>query len=152
MSVDESYNFRRVSDLITTSGVVGAERLANLRAEGYDAVINLLPDSSEHAVPNEAAILEAQGVDYVSIPVDFGAPTGDDFQAFVEAMDARAGQKIHVHCAANFRVSAFYSLYASRTGEWSTEDADDFMHTVWNPAAYPGWVALIAAERSRTGT
>lgn len=152
MSVEESYNFRRVSDLITTSGVVGAERLANMRAEEYDAVINLLPDSSEYAVKNEAAILEAQGVDYVSIPVDFAAPTSGDLEAFVEAMDARTGQKVHVHCAANFRVSAFFGLYATRIGQWTAQDADDFIHTVWDPAAHPGWTELITTERSRTGT
>lgn len=152
MSVEESYNFRRVSDLITTSGVVDADRLANLRAEGYEAVINLLPDSHDHAVHDEAQILEAQGVDYVYIPVDFAAPNSDDFEAFVEAMDARVGQKIHVHCAANFRVSAFYGLYASRTGQWTAQDADEFMHTVWDPTRYPGWMELIIAERSRTDT
>ena len=42
MGIEESYNFRRIADGVTTSGVVGAKRLAGLAGEGYGAVVNLL--------------------------------------------------------------------------------------------------------------
>jgi protein tyrosine phosphatase (PTP) superfamily phosphohydrolase (DUF442 family) len=110
-------------------------------------VINLLPDSYEHAVPDEARIVREQGLDYVYIPVDFDAPTHADFEAFVDAMDARTDQQVHVHCAANFRVSAFYSLYALRNGSCTEDEADELVQSIWNPADFPAWHAFIASER-----
>ena len=73
MTIEDSYNFRRISEQVTTSGVVSAAQLGELRGEGYDAVINLLPASNEHAVKDEARIVRDQGLDDVYIPVDFDA-------------------------------------------------------------------------------
>jgi uncharacterized protein (TIGR01244 family) len=149
MTIEDGYNFRRISRRLTTSGLVSASQLSELHSEGYDAVINLLPDSFEHAVTDEARIVRDQGLDYVYIPVDFEAPTHADLEAFSDAMTARAGQKVHVHCAANYRVSAFYGLYAFSNGLCTATEADELVHDVWDPAEYPTWVAFIADERAR---
>src|SRR5262245_9022223 len=140
MSIEDSYNFRRINEGLTTSGRVNVAQLGELRREGYDAVINLLPDS-ESDVADEARIVREQGMDYVYIPVDFQRPTRADLDAFVEAMDARRGGKIHVHCAANYRVSAFYSIYALRRGLCTRDEANELVHSVWNPADFPAWIA-----------
>jgi protein tyrosine phosphatase (PTP) superfamily phosphohydrolase (DUF442 family) len=150
MSIEDSYNFRRVDDRITTSGYVDADALADLRAAGYDTVVNLLPDSQNEL--DEARIVQEQGLGYVYIPVDFDQPTRADFDAFVEAMDAREGQKVHVHCAANYRVTAFYSLYARRRGRCTEDEATALVQSVWDPAEFPAWAAFIADERQRTDT
>jgi len=147
--VEDGVNFRRVDDRLTTSGLLSPEQLGALGHEGYDAIVNLLPDDSEWAVPDEADIVRAQGVDYVYIPVDFAAPTRTDLERFVAAMDERAGRTVHVHCAANYRVSAFCSLYALRRGRWTVEEADAFVRDVWDPAEHPAWSAFIADERAR---
>jgi uncharacterized protein (TIGR01244 family) len=144
MAIEDSYNFRRVSDTLTTSGVVGAERLKELSALGYQAVINLLPDSSEFAVADERALVESQGIAYVHIPVDFGRPARADFEQFVAAMDNIDQKKLHIHCAANYRVSVFYSLYAQGKGLWDAEAASSFVSSVWEPRDHPGWPDFIA--------
>jgi hypothetical protein len=54
-----------------------------------------------------------------------------------------------VHCAANYRVSAFYSLYALRKGLCTEADADQLVRDVWDPSTYPAWHAFIAEERAR---
>jgi protein tyrosine phosphatase (PTP) superfamily phosphohydrolase (DUF442 family) len=147
MTIEDSYNFRRIRDGLTTSGVVSVEQLGELQREGYDAVINLMPDS-ESPVEGEARIVQEQGLDYVYIPVDFNAPTRADFDAFVEAMDAHASGRVHVHCAANFRVTAFVSLYALRRG-WCTEgEANELVRSVWDPAEFPAWSTFITDERA----
>lgn len=148
MSIEESYNFRRIDERLSTSGLVDPEQLSSLRAEGYDAVINLLPGSSEYAVPEEERIVRNQGIDYVYVPVDFDAPTSADLDAFADAMDARTRQKIHVHCAANYRVSAFYGLYAQRRGLWTEGEADELIRSIWNPDDFPAWATFIADERT----
>ena len=150
MSIEDSYNFRRIHERLTTSGVVSAEQLSGLRVEGYDAVINLLPSSSEHAVANEASIVADQGIDYVHIPVEFDAPTHDDLEQFSAAMEGHQGQTVHVHCAANFRVSAFDGLYVLNKGLCTTEEADALVQGLWNPADYPAWASFIAEERARS--
>lgn len=149
MAIEDSYNFRRIHEWLTTSGVVSTEQLSDLRREGYAAVINLLPSSSEHAVADEASIVADQGIDYVHIPVDFDAPTHDDLDAFSAAMDDHEEQMVHVHCAANFRVSAFYGLYALNKGRCTVEEADDLVQGLWNPAEYPAWASFITDERER---
>ena len=96
---------------------------------------------------DEQAIVESQGVEYVGIPVDWEQPTLADYQRFAEVMDAASGKKVHVHCAANFRVSGFYALYAVAKGEWSTQQADDFVQALWNPSLFPQWLALMEQVR-----
>ena len=151
MSIEDSYNFRRINDRLTTSGVVSVEQLSDLHREGYDAVINLMPDS-ENQIADEGRLVREQGLDYVYIPVDFQSPTRSDLEAFVEAMDARASGKVHVHCAANYRVSAFYSLYALRRGLCTQDEANELVHSVWNPAEFPAWMTLITDERTRAAS
>jgi len=148
MGVEDSYNFRRVNDGLTTSGLVSAEQLGDLSREGYDAVINLFPDG-ERAVPDEARIVQDQGIDYVYIPVDFEAPLRADLDAFTEAMDARTGRKIHVHCAANYRATAFYALYAVRHGLCTADEADELVRSVWDPAEFPVWRDWMSEEQTR---
>jgi protein tyrosine phosphatase (PTP) superfamily phosphohydrolase (DUF442 family) len=149
MGIEASYNFKRIDARLTTSGVVGDKRLSLLRSEGYDALINLLPDNNEYAVPDEASIVIGQGLGYTYIPVEWSAPTRADFDAFVMAMDQNSGKTVHVHCAANWRVSAFYGLYAERKGLWSREQADAHMRAIWNPDEHPAWTALIREIRGQ---
>ncbi len=55
-----------------------------------------------------------------------------------------------MHCAANYRVTAFYGLYALRRGLCTEAEADELTRSVWNPAEFPAWDAFIARERQRS--
>jgi protein tyrosine phosphatase (PTP) superfamily phosphohydrolase (DUF442 family) len=145
MPIKDSFNFRPITDTLTTSGVVGAERLRGLSAEGYQVLIDLLPESSPQAVADEREIVQSQGIDYVHIPVDFRHPRPSDFRAFAHALDAAPGKKIHIHCAANYRVSVFYAEYARALALWSDAEAEAFVGSLWEPRDYPGWPEFIAA-------
>ena len=144
MHIEKSYNIRRVSDNLTTSGIVRPDRLRTLASQGYDVVLNLLPDESEYAVPGERQIVESQGIEYIYIPVEFKQPKRSDFQKFSEALDRVQHRKVHIHCAANYRVSAFYSLYEVKRGVWSSVQAKEFIYGVWRPAEHPGWSDFIS--------
>lgn len=139
MTVENAYNFRAVSDSVLTSGRVEPEQLAQLGEEGVELVINLLPESSRYAVEDEQAIVEGQGIEYLYLPVDFAAPTLADYRQFRGMMDSVGERKVLVHCAANYRVSAFYSRYAIETGQWSLAEADEFMLSIWQPDDFPPW-------------
>ncbi len=144
MEIEASYNFRRVSDKLTTSGLVRPAILKALAAQGYNVVINLLPDSHEHAVRGEREIVESQGIKYIYIPVDFKYPTRSDFSRFSMALDRVLEEKVHVHCSANYRVTAFYAMYEFHCGRWSIEQAIKFISEIWRPAEHPGWSEFIA--------
>lgn len=143
MSVDQAYNFRKVSDNLSTSGLLSPEQLRALKSEGYEVVVNLLPEDSEYAIEGEAAIVREQGIVYEYVPVDFSAPTEQDYRAFETILSGLAARKVMLHCAANYRVSAFYSIYACLHQGWSVEQARDFMGTVWNVDEYPVWQAFV---------
>ena len=146
MSVEQAFNFRRVDERVSTAGIVTEEQLQCLAGEGYQAVINLLPDDSQYAVASEQHIVEEQGLRYHYIPVDFTEPTTADFAAFEQAMGELADQKIMIHCAANYRVSAFYSLYACRHLQWSEQRAAEWVVSLWNPDEHPPWSEFIAGH------
>lgn len=143
MSITDAFNFVEISPSLTTSGLPSLEQIQGLSDQGYQAVINLLPDDSEYAVEGEAAAIDQQGLAYHYIPVDYANPLYTDFAEFVRAMDAHADQRLHVHCAANYRVSVFYALYAHLKGEWNAEQMQKHMHSLMKPADYPPWPEFI---------
>lgn len=146
MAISNSYNYRQISANLHTAGVVGAKRLLGLAPEGFQAVINLLPNDSEYAVEDEQVIVSQQGVDYRYIPVDFAKPSNADYQAFCEALAEYGERKILLHCAANYRVSGFYAMYAVANKRWSAEQAKQHISEIWNPADYPAWRQLLSGH------
>jgi protein tyrosine phosphatase (PTP) superfamily phosphohydrolase (DUF442 family) len=143
MSIDQAYNFRVVSDTIATAGVLKPKQLAALSKAGIEVVMNLMPDNSEYAVKGEKQIIVDQGIEYWYLPVDFSDPKLEDYEQFKGKMRQSEGKKLLIHCAANYRVSAFYSRYAIESGSWTTEEADRFMLSIWQPGDYPGWTEWL---------
>jgi len=109
-------NFLRIDDRLATSGMLQTDDFAALRQAGFDVVINFASPTSDNALPNEGELVSVQGMTYIHIPVKFDAPQPADFERFTRVMDACAGQKVFVHCAANMRVSAFVFLHRLRQG------------------------------------
>src|SRR6185437_13946584 len=63
------------------------------------------------ALPDEAASVSRLGMTYIHIPVDFQNPTDDDFDQFCAVIEQLKEVPVHVHCIANYRVSAFFYRY-----------------------------------------
>jgi protein tyrosine phosphatase (PTP) superfamily phosphohydrolase (DUF442 family) len=144
MRVSQAYNFRVIDEATSTSGLLSEEQLSVLRKDGYEAVINLLPHDNRHAVKNEQSIVAGQGVDYFYIPVNFEVPTEHDYADFVRAMKSCREKKVLIHCAANYRVSAFYAIYAFEYLGWSAEQAREHIASLWCPAEHPPWGQFIS--------
>ncbi len=128
-----AYNYVEVTPSLATSGVVAAEEFARIAEQGFRVVINLLPDESQYAVPDEASIVAREGMRYVHIPIDIDQPTRIDYERFEAAMDACAEEPVWVHCAANWRVSAFVGIYGRRRLGWSQEIAEAHVRGIWKP-------------------
>lgn len=143
MSAQNAYNFRRFTDSIDTCGVVGEENTEGLGGEQYVAVVNLLPEDSEYANTRERQTVEAQGLAYHYRPVDFAAPSTQDFQWYEATVNDLPQGKVLIHCAANYRVSAFSAIYAFRNLGWSAEQARRFVADVWDVSEHPVWERFL---------
>lgn len=104
-------NFLPINDGLATAGQPTAAQFADLRAAGYQTVINLAPSDSSNAIANEDTVVAANGMRYVHIPVDWKSPRLEDLTRFFEVMEQNRDEKIFVHCAMNLRVSSFVYLY-----------------------------------------
>ncbi len=144
MGTDTIYNVIKVNDLITTAGQPTEQQLQEAAAEGFITVISLVPLDNRTALANEGDIVRGLGMNYYHLPVIWGNPTEADFDAFDKVMTARPNDKTLIHCAANFRVTAFYSLYAQKRLGWSAAQAAEFRAQIWNGSHYPIWEAYLA--------
>lgn len=150
MSLDEIYNVREVDDRMFTSGQPSEDQLREVADEGFETVVNLAPHDGENALPDEAGLVGALGMTYHHLPVVWANPTEGDFSAFEQIMaELPSNGRTLVHCAANFRVSAFYGLYAMKHLGWSAEQAEAFRAPIWEGSDYPVWEAFISQMRQR---
>ena len=132
-SLSEIYGFRAVGDKLGTAGQPTQEQFRMVREAGFEAVINLALPTSDNALANEGSVVTGLGMSYVHIPVDFKAPTSQDFRAFCRVMEAFDGRPVFVHCAANKRVSAFVFLYRVLCQRVAILEAEHDLHTIWQP-------------------
>ena len=127
------YNWHRLDDRITTSGQPTEPQLADIHALGVRHIINLGLHSHEKALPDEAASVSRLGITYIQIPVDFEKPTDRDFDQFCSAMEQLKEVPVHVHCIANYRVSAFFYRYRRDVLGMDEAQARGDMEQVWRP-------------------
>jgi len=142
-------NWQRLDARTTTSGRLVADDVSALAAIGVRHVINLAPDGEGNgSLSGEAELLAEQGIRYSYIPVPFLAPEESQFETFCRAFEAD-DEPVHVHCIANWRVSAFFYRYnrdvrgmdepaarALMERQWSPETGD-YAH-IWGPFIAPG--------------
>lgn len=105
-------NLLPLSPLLCTSGQPSAKELESIAQEGYEVVINLALSDADNALEHEDVIIKSLGMGYIHLPVRFDAPRVEDFWMFERIVESLEGRKIWVHCAKNYRVSAFFHLYA----------------------------------------
>src|SRR5262245_18053665 len=145
-------NFRRVDDRLLTAGQPSEAQLADASRQGVRVVINLaLHDDPRYSLADEAGCVRGLGMEYVNIPVNFNAPTEENLRAFIAAMDAYKSEKILVHCAANYRVTAFVGLYRVVCDGLAVDKAFETMRSVWEPnAVVEHFLSVTLKQHSRT--
>jgi protein tyrosine phosphatase (PTP) superfamily phosphohydrolase (DUF442 family) len=132
---DSIYHWHRLDAAITTSGQPTEAELVALRDLGVRQIINLAPHSHAKALPDEQTSVERLGMAYVNIPVDFQNPTEADFALFCHVMEQARGTAVHVHCAANYRVSAFFYRYRRDVLGLNPAAIRPDLDSVWQPDA-----------------
>ncbi len=129
------YNFHQVSDALACAGQPREGQLASIAQDGYEVIINLGLADGKYALADEAASVKSLGLAYHHIPVQFDNPQLDELTTFIADMQQHDGKKILVHCAANYRASAFTGLYLFAEGKLNEEQMQEFIEGVWQPDA-----------------
>jgi protein tyrosine phosphatase (PTP) superfamily phosphohydrolase (DUF442 family) len=135
-------------DNIITSGLPSDVEFAKLQQAGVDLVINLIPAGNPSGHQDEASLVTGANMEYVHIGVDWNKPTREDVEQFFKIMDANQGKDILIHCAANYRASAFYYLYQLKSGVKDGEAIQQSTLRPWGDLSssfteYPQWQKLI---------
>ena len=110
------YNWQRLDNRITTSGQPTEKQLADIHALGVRHIVNL-------------------GL------LDFQNPTDDDFDQFCAVMEQLKEVPVHVHCIANYRVSAFFYRYRRDVLGVGDATARAEMEQIWHPEGV--WATFI---------
>jgi protein tyrosine phosphatase (PTP) superfamily phosphohydrolase (DUF442 family) len=145
-SLSTILNFLPINDRLATAGQPTREQFADVRANGYELVVNLAPSDSSNAIPDEAGAVAGNGMQYVHLPVDWQAPRLEDLTRFFEVMEQNSKRKVFVHCAMNLRVSSFVYLYRVLRENVPEPEAAVPLNEMWDR------VAAYAKGRPATST
>ena len=102
-------NFLQVTPTFCTGGQPRPEHFAELKSRGIKAVLNLRTPG-EHRADEEKAAVEAAGLKYFNIPVNYREPSNADVDTFLELTDEEANRPMFIHCTAAIRVGAFWLI------------------------------------------
>jgi len=137
------YHYQFLTEDLSSSGMPTAEQMNEVADAGVKGVINLAPHAAPDAILDEGELVDSLGMEYINIPVTWRAPEPEALVRFMDAMDAHVRKKIHVHCEANYRASAFIMIYRVLRLGWNKEDAVSIMEKMWNPEDFPVWQKFI---------
>jgi len=153
MSIGDIYNYIPIDENVATAGQPTAAQFREAREAGLTVVINLAPDGLETLLAGEEGLLQSLGIEYHHIPVKWADPRIEELERFEALMGSLAGQPTLIHCQANYRVTAFYAMYATAKLGWDDERADSLIDCIWrareNYEMDATWKEFIAAARRR---
>jgi len=127
------YNFKQVSDLLACAGQPREGQLQSIADDGYKVVINLGLADGKYALADEAASVAKLGLTYHHLPIIFDDPQLSELIDFIRLMNEYSHQKTFVHCAANYRASAFTGLYLFSADILNQDEMQDFIEEIWQP-------------------
>lgn len=147
----EIKNFLTVSERLACAGQPDESQLAAIAAQGFEVVINLGLSDGKYALPDEAASIARLGLAYHHIPIKFDSPKLAEWQSFQEIMHRHEDKRTFVHCAANYRATAFTGLYLFAKSDLTEQELYSFIAQIWQPD--PVWQHFIeeAVQYIKTG-
>lgn len=60
--LQDIYNYLRITEKLSTGGQPTTQQFTEISQAGFEIVVNLALPSSDNALPDEQAIVEAQGI------------------------------------------------------------------------------------------
>lgn len=140
-------NVVAITPRLVTSGQPTAQALGALGQLSFQAVVYLAPSSVQDAVKNEPELLAAQGIEFIHIPIPFGAPEESHAIAVSAALQRLQGKRVLVHCQVNMRASSMVFLHRVLHGKEDPDRAYEAVAQVWSPGG--AWRKLLLAQLSK---
>lgn len=137
-------NYIKINELISTAGQPTLEQFKTIQENDFDVVINLALCSSTNAIENEDKIVSELGMTYIHIPVDFENPKLSDVKQFLNILQSLGSNKVFVHCAMNYRVTAFMYIFHKYILKTPFDNIDLSMFEEWGPNEI--WQSIIKVD------
>ena len=137
-------NYVKINELISTSGQPKIEELELIANEGFEVITNLAMPTTSNALENEDKIVSSLNMSYIHIPVDFENPKISDLKLFLNVLQALGANKVWIHCAKNYRVSAFMYVYHKYILHTPFEQIDLSIFDMWQPSLV--WQELMKVQ------
>ena len=145
MALADILHYIRVTENIATSGQPDPRQLQEIAKAGFQIIINLAMPDSDFALADEFDLVQDAGMAYFHIPVPFDAPTSTHLRQFINIMAAYAGNKIWIHCALNYRASAFIYNFLTIHNNIDEQTARQTLLADWQPDTT--WQAFMALDQ-----
>ena len=142
-------NHIKINELISTSGQLKIEEFEFIANEGFEVVINLAVHTISNALENEDKIVSSLNMSYIHIPVDFENPKISDLKLFLNILQALGANKVWIHCAKNYRVSAFMYVYHKYVLHTPFEQIDLSIFDLWQPSLPWQELMKVSIEKLR---
>jgi uncharacterized protein (TIGR01244 family) len=113
-------NYQLLRPGLAVAGKPSAEALARLKEQGFRTVVDLR--TAEEGLEEEKAIVEGQGLRYVSVPVSAAGFKLEDALAVRRVLDDPAAGPVLLHCASSNRVGGVLAVLEAKAGK-PLEDA-----------------------------
>lgn len=127
-------NYIKINENISTAGQPSVEQFQQIKNENFDVVINLALSSATNALENEDKVVSELGMTYIHLPVDFEEPKLSDLNLFLRIMSGIKDKKVFIHCAKNYRVTAFMYIYHKHVLNTPFENIDVSIFEEWTPS------------------
>lgn len=137
-------NYIKINENIATSGQPSVKEFSKIAKENYEVVINLALYDASNAIEDEDKVISSLGLTYIHLPVLFDNPKKSDLLLFIDLLQANKNRKVWVHCALNYRVSAFMYVYHKYILKTFFDDIDLSLLGTWAPNKK--WQELMKEE------
>ena len=142
--MNEILSYIKINELISTSGQPTPQQFEDIVKEDFEVVINLALHNASNAIENEDKVVTGLGMAYFHIPVDFDNPKLSDLKLFLNLLQSLGANKVWVHCALNYRVTAFMYVYHKYILNTPFNEIDISMFEEWSPSIK--WQEIMKIE------
>jgi protein tyrosine phosphatase (PTP) superfamily phosphohydrolase (DUF442 family) len=142
-------NYVKINELIATSGQLKIAEFEFVANEGFEVIINLAKHNSSNAIENEDKIVSELNMTYIHIPVDFENPKLSDLKLFINILQSLETNKVLIHCAKNYRVSAFMYVYHKYVLHTPFEEINLSIFDIWQPSLVWQELMKVSIEELR---
>ena len=117
-----NFELKKLSNKIWVTGQIMVSNIANIKAQGFNTIINNRFDGENEGQPSAESIrtiAEQAGLKYVYLPIEPGKPTEDAILGFSQAINDCSGAVL-AHCGTGMRAAVLWAL--SQVGQQSADD------------------------------